>query len=94
MLLAIAGHTASAVRCSGFPERNTALNEVWAFDTTAETWQKLDVIGDAPRLEFVRGATTGNKHYLVGGWYDVPDASLVCRQVWNEDIYEVTLVSP
>lgn len=86
------GHTASPALCVGFTEMTTATNEVWAFDPDAESWQKLEVVGDAPRLEFVRGATIDNKHYLVGGWFDVPDPTNICRQVWNEDIYEVSLL--
>jgi N-acetylneuraminic acid mutarotase len=93
-LVYTAGHTEAAVRCVGFPEQNTAVNEVWAFDPSSETWQQLEVVGDAPRLEFLRGATVDNKHYIVGGWRDDPDPTLVCKQVWNEDVYEVSLVDP
>jgi N-acetylneuraminic acid mutarotase len=86
------GHTEAPVRCVGFTETTTATNEVWAFDPEAETWQKLDVEGDTPRLEFVRGAKIDNKQYLVGGYYDEPDPTNICRQVWNEGVYEVTLL--
>jgi N-acetylneuraminic acid mutarotase len=92
-LIHTAGHTATPVLCTGFIERTTAINEVWAFDLEAETWQQLQVEGDAPRLEFVRGATIDNEHYLVGGYSDVPDPVNICRQQWNEDVYRLSLVN-
>lgn len=87
-----AGHTASGVLCTGFSEMTTALNEIWAFDPQDEAWDHLDVVGDAPRLEFARGATVDNKHYIIGGWADVPDPVNTCRQVWSEEIYRISLV--
>lgn len=93
-LVYTAGHTETDVRCVGFPEMNTATNEIWGFDIEAEIWKKLDVVGEAPRLEFCRGATVGDTHYVMGGWTDVPDPDLVCKQVWNENVYEVSLVAP
>jgi N-acetylneuraminic acid mutarotase len=92
-LVHTAGHTATPVQCTGFVERTSAINEIWAFDLDAETWQQLEVEGDAPRLEFVRGATVDNEHYLVGGYSDVPDPVNICRQQWNEDVYRVSLVT-
>ena len=92
-LVHTAGHTATPVLCTGFTENTTALDEIWAFDPEAESWQQLDVVGDAPRLHFVRGVTVGNEHYLVGGWADVPDPVNTCRQQWNEDVYRVSLVN-
>ncbi len=86
------GNIDTSVHCTGFDEDTTAINEVWAFDLEAETWQKLETVGDAPRLNFAQGATLGNKQYLIGGWYDVPDPVRVCRQVWNETVYSVSLV--
>lgn len=88
------GHTEAPVLCTGFIEQNTALAEIWAFDPDTSSWQQLDVEGDAPRLEFVRSATVGNAAYLIGGWYDVPAPATICRQVWNEDVYELTLIEP
>jgi hypothetical protein len=29
---------------------------------------------------------------MIGGWYDVPDPARICRQVWNETVYTVSLV--
>ncbi|MBX3206781.1 MAG: hypothetical protein KF764_17050 [Labilithrix sp.] len=89
-----AGHTASSVLCTGFAERTTAIDEIWAFDLSTEIWQKLDVVGHAPRIEFVRGATVDNQHYLIGGWADVPDPVNTCRQEWSEDVYRLSLVNP
>jgi hypothetical protein len=86
------GNIDTTVHCTGFDENTTAINEVWAFDLEAETWQQLETVGDAPRLNFAQGATVNNKQVLVGGWYDVPDPVKVCRQVWNETAYEVSLV--
>lgn len=91
-LVHTAGHTVSPVLCTGFTENTTALDEIWAFDPDTETWQQLDVVGDAPRLHFVRGATVRNEHYLVGGWADVPDPVNICRQEWNENVYRIRLV--
>ncbi len=85
------GHTSAATRCVGFPLQTTSLREIWAFDPEVETWQKLDVIGQTPGIQFVRGGTIDNKHYLIGGWDDVPDPVNTCKQVFNEDIYELTL---
>jgi hypothetical protein len=86
------GNIDTDVHCSGFDENTTAIAEVWAFDLEAEIWQKLESVGDAPRLNFAQGATVNNKQYLVGGWVDEPDPVKICRQVWNETVYEVTLV--
>jgi hypothetical protein len=86
------GNIDTTVRCAGFDEDTTATNEIWAFDTEAETWQKLDTVGSAPRLEFVQGVTVRDRQILVGGWFDVPDPAKICRQVWNESVYQVTLV--
>jgi N-acetylneuraminic acid mutarotase len=86
------GNIDTNVHCTGFDENTTAIDEIWAFDLEAETWQKLETVGPAPRLNFAQGSTLDNKQYLTGGWYDVPDPVRVCRQVWNETVYAVSLV--
>jgi N-acetylneuraminic acid mutarotase len=87
------GNIDTTVHCEGFDENTTATNEIWAFDVQAETWQKLDTIGTAPRVEFAQGATLNNEQYVIGGWMDVPDPVRICRQVWNETVYKVSLVN-
>ena len=86
------GNIENSVLCTGFDEMTTATSEVWAFDLQNETWQRLETVGTAPRLEFAGGATVGNRHYIAGGWFDVPDPVRICRQVWNENVYELMLV--
>lgn len=86
------GNIDTTVHCEGFDENTTATNEIWAFDIEDETWQKLDTIGTAPRIEFAQGATLNNAQYVIGGWFDVPDPVRVCKQVWNETVYKVSLV--
>ena len=86
------GNIDTTVHCEGFDENTTATNEIWAFDVQAETWQKLDTLGTAPRIEFAQGATLNNMQYVIGGWSDEPDPARICKQVWNETVYEVSLV--
>jgi hypothetical protein len=87
-----AGHSASSVHCAGFPEDVTATNEVWAFDVEAETWHQLETEGPAPRLQHHRGATLKNHLYMAGGWHDEPDTERVCRKVWNDRFFDLTLI--
>jgi N-acetylneuraminic acid mutarotase len=91
-LVYMGGNIETSTLCTGFDEKTTATSEVWAFDPEAVTWQKLDMAGEAPRLEFIVGATVENRHYVTGGWFDVPDSARICRQVWNEEVYKLTLV--
>jgi N-acetylneuraminic acid mutarotase len=86
------GNVDTDVRCTGFDEDTTAINEIWAFDLEAETWQQLESVGTAPRLNFAQGATLKNRQVLLGGWYDVPDPVRICRQVWSDAVYTVSLV--
>ena len=86
------GNIDTTVHCTGFDENTTATSEIWAFDMERETWQKLDTLGDAPRIEFAQGATLDNVQYVIGGWADEPDPVRTCKQVWNETVYKVSLV--
>lgn len=89
----VGGDVPTTVACTGFPQLAQATSEVWAFDIADETWALLPIEGVAPRIEYHAGATVKNRFYFAGGWAEEPDPERTCRQVWNEQIFGLSLVS-
>lgn len=94
----VAGHTESPTQqlCAGFPEAlSPTTDEIWAYDVEARSWSLLETTGDpAPRLHFHAGARLHDEYYFATGWREEPDPVRVCQQVFEENVFRLTLVAP
>jgi hypothetical protein len=81
-------HDRMLVFAGTFGDAPDLLDDIWAYDPTADSWRRLDATGDAPGPRQGHSAVwarTINRMLVFGGWNFAPGSQPGSNEVWAFD---------